>query len=160
MKLLICLAIIVLSLCLGVVFVNQLKRKKCFWIEMVKLCDVLSANINFGQKKIKEILIDYSKNCNKELNRIINMYLLFLDKKTSTFVVEDFDYDVEKTKNIKEFFESFGELDIYNELSRIENYKKIFAVYKNKAEENDAKYGSLIIKLSLIFSILICILFA
>ena len=67
--------------------------------------------------------------------------------------------ELEEERLIDEFFQSLGEMDSYNELIKINNYKIRFVQKYDYYHEKSSKFSPLIFKLSIIFGIVICIVF-
>ena len=157
MKIVLSILLILACLYIGISISGSIKKKKEFWEDVVKLCEYLSQNINFGQKKLNEILLSYKTICGIKCQSLIDT---FVDAKGKGGLLESFEnyfFEESEKKLLLEFFDQIGELDVYNELAKIENYKLRFIKILDKYSEKSKKFSPLIVKLSLIFGIAICI---
>jgi len=157
MKIVLSILLILACLYIGISISGSIKKKKEFWEDVVKLCEYLSQNINFGQKKLNEILLSYKTICGIKCQSLIDT---FIDTKGKGELLESFEnyfFEECERKLLLEFFDQIGELDVYNELAKIENYKSRFIKILDKYSEKSKKFSPLIVKLSLIFGIAICI---
>ena len=138
--------------------VNNLKTKTRFWNDIVKFCEMLSSEIGFGQRKLNEIILNYQQICSEECKRILQNYI----KRgcgEKIFSRCECLLDLEEEKLLDEFFQTLGETDSYNELIKINNYKIRFVQKYDYYHEKSSKFSPLIFKLSIIFGIVICIVF-
>lgn len=157
MKIVLSILLILACLYIGITISGSIKKKKEFWEDVVKLCEYLSQNINFGQKKLNEILLSYKTICGIKCQSLIDT---FVDTKGKRGLLESFEnyfFEESEKKLLLEFFDQIGELDVYNELAKIQNYKLRFIKILDKYSEKSKKFSPLIVKLSLIFGIAICI---
>ncbi len=157
MKIVLSILLIISCLYIGISISGSIKKKKEFWEDIVKLCEYLAQNINFGQKKLNEILLSYKTICGVRCQSLIDT---FIDTKGKGNFLESFEnyfFEESEKKLLVEFFDQIGEFDVYNELAKTENYKMRFMKILDKYSEKNKKFSPLIVKLSLIFGIVICI---
>jgi hypothetical protein len=120
---------------------------------------MLSTNIGFGQKKIKEIILDYQQICHGDCKQLLINFANNDQCKDIFFEVSNNLLDDEERGILMEFFQTLGELDVYNELIKIENYKVRFLKKYNNYYEKSDKFCPLIFKLSVVFGIGLFIVF-
>ncbi len=159
MKIILCCVLMVACTYLGFVVANNLKQKRKFWEDMVRFCEFLASNIGFGQRKIDEIVSEYKDICSCDCQRLLTTYI---DGKSGVDLLYDMQenfFEREEEKLLQEFFSVLGELDVYNELVKIENYKARFSKKFDYYLEKNNKYAPLTVKLSIIFGIVVCIVF-
>ncbi len=160
MKLIICLLLIAACIYLGISLSTAINKKKRFWEDLVKLCEVLTASISFGQKKLREILLEYKQICGNSCSQLIDNFLFNENNKFPFEVnIKGIIFSIEEENLLKEFFDKIGELDAYNEIIKINNYKLRFDDYLKQQSEKSIKLSPLLIKLSIIFGIIVCIVF-
>ena len=157
MKLILCCILVAVCIYLGIVVASNLKTKKTFWEDLVKFCEFLSANIGFGQKKINEVIMDYEALCSPVCKKVLMDYVAH-NNPLLQVCLENF-LNREEEQILKEFFNALGELDVTNELIKIENYRARFLKKYEQYLDKNNKYAPLTIKLSIIFGIVICIVF-
>lgn len=155
-KLIICIILAGAFIYLGFCISNNLKRKKQFWEEIVKLCDYMSCNIGFGQKKLNEIAIEFSNNVAKVSNDIVKTISSEKDS-TQKISAKNIDMTSEESSLVGEFFEGLGSMDSKSEIARIASYKARFEGIESFYAERYKKFSPLIVKLCLIFGLMLCI---
>lgn len=155
-KLIICAILAGAFIYLGICISNNLKKKKQFWEEIVKLCDYMSCNIGFGQKKLNEIAMEFSSNVAKVSNDVVKTMSSEKDSSQKS-PIKSIDMTSEENALIKEFFDGLGSMDSKSEIARIASYKARFESIEALYTERYKKFSPLIVKLCLIFGLMLCI---
>ena len=156
MKLLLCAFLIISFVYLGSSIVRNIKKKKILLEDVVKLCNELVSNINFGQKKIIEIIQPFCENCCSQ-NVVLEKVVENLKNNKKVEIENVYGLSEYEVGLLKEFFNGLGDLDSVGESSRINNFKQRFEGILKDYSDKYKQFGPLIIKLSLIFGVLISI---
>ena len=131
-----------------------------FFRAIIAFAESLDTSINFGKEKILCILEKF-KSESKEFEALLSAYKKSLINEetvfetflnTSKFIKED------EKHLLKCFFAELGKLDVFNQTKQIENGKSKFAEFLRNSEEEKKKYGTLYLKLGIIFGTLIALL--
>lgn len=159
------LLIFISSICLlfGYKFYHKYKQRKQFFETLVFLCQKFDVEINFSRERIQKILINLDAKLKLNLCGLIENFLSCLeiqenlDKqklfKNITFLTE------EEQNKIFLFFKSLGRSDMENQLKEIKNYEIKFNESFAQASNDYKKYGRLSLKLSLVSTLMIIVIF-
>jgi stage III sporulation protein AB len=139
------------------------RKRKRYFSDLILLSERLSVDISFTKDYLVSICSRSVVSFGSDLKNTVNSYIEFL-KNNETELTSELIF--KKSSLIKEeekevvflFFKSLGRLDASNQISEIENFKNKFIAYKNEAEIEDKKFGSLSFKLALLLALLIVIL--
>lgn len=157
MKVVLCVFLIISFVYLGASITVNIKRQKGFWQEIVRLCEVLISNIGFGQKKLKQIIDEYSLSAVQSKSVLMSISDNINSQKKFDIKHKDIAFETEEKLLLDEFFNELGSLDSFSEIDRIKNYKVRFEGVEKVYIDKYNKFSPLIIKLCLIFGIMLCI---
>lgn len=158
------IGVIVLGMAyIGVGIAKFYRTRKRFFEDIVLLCEKLCVDISFSKENLKTIVENNMECFAKELKTVVSNYVCFLETNESSLEKQNL---FEKKCVLKEdekevcllFFKSLGRLDASNQICEIENFKAKFLSLKSVAEEENKKFGSLSLKLMLLFGVLIGII--
>lgn len=132
-----------------------------FFAELISFLEKADLDINFSKSKLLEIIANF-KCSNKDLKSILDEYKICLETGKS-FEQADLFKNIkilkdDEKKIVYSFFAELGKLDVYNQTKSLENYKGKFSATLGSCEEEKKKYGSLYIKLGIIFGVLVALL--
>ncbi len=152
MKIILCVFLIIAFLYLGISISGNMKKKKAFWNEIVKMCEILSSSICFGHKKVAEII-------NENIASMPTSKKFLLSIADNVDVSQnyhkcDIELKEEESNLLQEFFDNLGLLDSSGEVERINLYKKRFEIIEKTYLERYNKFSPILIKLCLIFGIM------
>ena len=126
-------------------------------------CEKLCVDISFSKETLKTIVSSNLTNFSKDFKNVLERYLDFLSLKSrevapnllfkgSTLLSK------EEQENIALFFKSLGRLDVSCQVADINNFKNKFLNFQSNADEENKKFGSLSLKLMLLFGALVVII--
>ena len=153
-----CILIILLILIIMLIAISvsrQYNEKFIFYTNLKLFLEQFKINISFRQKKINEFLSDVKSN--KVFMQFIECYQEYLDSgeiKLQSLKILDRDelFDIEM------IVKGIGRYDVKNEIMQIDTFLHIVADRLEKATKEKEKFGPMIIKLSLLFSLALAIL--
>lgn len=139
------------------------RRRKRFFDDLILLCEKLCVDISFSKENLSSIISANKASFSKDFKGVLGGYLNFLNLKenevsSSSLFKKQSIISSEEQESITLFFKSLGRLDASNQIVEIENFKEKFLALKKKADEENKKFGSLSLKLILLFGVLIVIL--
>lgn len=138
------------------------RRRKRFFDDLILFCEKLCVDISFSKENLSAIISNSKANFSKDFKAVVNGYLDFLNLKTNEVSSEllfkkQSIISQDEQENIVLFFKSLGRLDASNQIAEIVNFKEKFFEFKKKAEDENKKFGSLSLKLMLLFGALVVI---
>ncbi len=161
---LICVGIVILSGVAGSIYASKYINKFKFFNELVDFCSFLQININFNQDKLPLLFNKYCDNKKSQFKLIIKQfsdlkYIKRLDDLTikQKLILPDYLIN-EQSESILTFLLRLGEVDSFNQINSIENYKLKFNNYKELALTDKNKNANLIYKLSIGIGLVIAII--
>ncbi len=138
-------------------------KRKRYFDDMILLCEKLCVDISFSKENLHSIISSSLDNYSKDFKKGAESYLEYL-KNNSNEINEEMLFKKDSLLKEEEkqivllFFRSLGRLDASNQISEINNFKSKFVAYKENAEEDNKKFGSLSFKLMLLFGVMIVII--
>ena len=163
MKFFLIMFFITICLYTGFCFYKKYRNRQLFFNAMILLCHKFDVEINFSRERIKNILLSLDEKQKTQLFGVDKNYLNYLNsqnilEKDGLFKSINFLKENEKDL-IYMFFKTLGRSDIESQSKEIKTYSSRFdEIYKGVLVENK-KYGSFSIKLAIIASIFVLILF-
>ncbi len=155
--------LVFLSVFIGYLFSKKYRNRKNFFQALVLLCNKFDIEINYSRERVKNIFDSLDEKIKINLYGMDNNFLSFINKennldkhslfKNITFLKEE-EKDV-----ILLFFKSLGRSDVDSQSKEIKNFKLKFENLSSTSNNENKKYGSLSIKLGIIFGLLIIVLF-
>lgn len=139
-KILILLAIVVLSAMLGMALSNYLNKRMQIIGEFYDFNEKLLMNMKYGRNKLSEILKDYPE----------------VEK---AYIGEEV-IGGEEGEFFKKYLSGIGVSDAYSQTEYLNEMKKTLSKFKSESEEKYKKYGPMYFKLCLAGGILIAVLIA
>lgn len=139
------------------------RRRKRFFADLILFCEKLCVDISFSKETLKTIVSSNLTNFSKDFKNVLERYLDFLSLKSSE-VTPNLLFksstllSKEEQENIALFFKSLGRLDASNQVADINNFKNKFLNFQSNADEENKKFGSLSLKLMLLFGALVVII--
>ena len=157
-------------LCLLVIFLaykigSYYKQRQRFFENVCEFCNFLQTEIGFLKTDITSLMTKYSNCSSKDFSKVLQLYIDSL-KKAQNFH-EDFIDNLSKLNLLKtnerekicSFFDSLGKSSQDEQLAQIENFKNEFASQLKNASEDNKKYGTSSLKLGILLSLAIFIIF-
>lgn len=139
------------------------RRRKRFFADLILFCEKLCVDISFSKETLKTIVSSNLTNFSKDFKSVLERYLDFLSLKSSE-VTPNLLFkgstllSKEEQENIALFFKSLGRLDVSCQVADINNFKNKFLNFQSNADEENKKFGSLSLKLMLLFGALVVII--
>lgn len=139
------------------------RRRKRFFADLILLCEKLCVDISFSKETLNTIVSSNLTNFSKDFKNVLERYLDFLSLKSSEVTPNLLFKNStlisnEEQENIALFFKSLGRLDASNQVAEINNFKTKFLSFQSRADEENKKFGSLSLKLMLLFGALVVII--
>lgn len=139
------------------------RKRKRFFEDLILLCEKLCVDISFSNETLSNIISSNLSFFSKEFVDVLNCYLNYLKNneitissdlifKNNTLIKED------EKEAILIFFRSLGRLDASNQVAEIKGFKSKFLDFKNVAEEDNKKFGTLSLKLMVLLGLLVVII--
>lgn len=161
------IAIIILLCCaaiyLGFIFSKKYKNRLNFFQAMVMLCQKFDVEINYSKERIKNIINNLDDKHKAKLSGLDQNFLSFLNQEdalTKDLLFKNISFLKEDEKDlIFMFFKSLGRSDLDSQSKEIKNHLTRFESIFKTTETEYKKYGSLSIKLGIIASLFVIILF-
>lgn len=139
------------------------KKRRDFYVSLYDFCVYASSEISFALRKTNEIVAMRKKVCKKEFFEYLTLYEEFLngriskdefcDNKNLSFLTH------EELNEIDGAFLSFGQMNIEEELEKLNYCKKNFSIKKEFCLENYKKYKALYIKLFVLLGLIMVVVF-
>jgi stage III sporulation protein AB len=148
---------------IGFGFARFYRRRKRFFADLILFCEKLCVDISFSKETLKTIVSSNLTNFSKDFKNVLERYLDFLSLKSSE-VTPNLLFkgstllSKEEQENIALFFKSLGRLDVSCQVVDINNFKNKFLNFQSNADEENKKFGSLSLKLMLLFGALVVII--
>lgn len=148
---------------IGFGFARFYRRRKRFFADLILFCEKLCVDISFSKETLKTIVSSNLTNFSKDFKNVLERYLDFLSLKSSE-VTPNLLFkgstllSKEEQENIALFFKSLGRLDVSCQVTDINNFKNKFLNFQSNADEENKKFGSLSLKLMLLFGALVVII--
>ena len=148
---------------IGFGFARFYRRRKRFFADLILFCEKLCVDISFSKETLKTIVSSNLTNFSKDFKNVLERYLDFLSLKSSE-VTPNLLFkgstllSNEEQENIALFFKSLGRLDVSCQVADINNFKNKFLNFQSNADEENKKFGSLSLKLMLLFGALVVII--
>ena len=145
---------------IGVILSNKHKKKYLFFKELGDFFSYLKHSISFSQKLLKDIIKEFYE------NRKINLfnyqaYVNYLNSKSlkMKFELTDCDFlNAEEKKDINEYFNQLGKLNLKDEIEKIEGIISVINVFTEEKKEDFKKYSNILIKLGILFGLTVGII--
>lgn len=139
------------------------RRRKRFFDDLILFCEKLCVDISFSKENLSSIISSNKASFSKDFKGVLGGYLNFLSLKenevsSNLLFKKQNIISSEEQESITLFFKNLGRLDASNQIMEIGNFKEKFLALKKKADEENKKFGSLSLKLILLFGVLIVIL--
>ena len=159
------LMIVLSAVCLffGGRFYFKYKRRKNFFEALVYLCQKFDVEINFSRERVQNIISSLDDKIKQALCGLDKNFLSTLVAKESldkpklfekiAFLSED------EQNSIFLFFKSLGRSDMENQLKEIKNFESKFNDFSSASNVEFKKYGKLSIKLAVVASLMIVVIF-
>ena len=165
MKITFLLSIVVLFGFVGFGISSHYSDRKKFFFELKGFANALKNEISFSLTKlvdaVEKLNLQYK---NKSLNQLLDNYLSILKNKqeiSSGILFKNINILTEQEKNhIFLFFKRLGHVDIFNQLSEIDNYVDVFDEYYISSKKDSEKYCPLYTKMGVLIGLFVAIVFA
>lgn len=162
MKFLVIIFIILISLFVGYTFSKKYSRRAKFFQAMVSICHKFEIEICYSRERLKTLFLSLDEKQKYALCGLDTNFCNYLESKQPlekealfkgiTFLKEN-EKDV-----IYLFLKSLGRSDVQSQSKEIKQFQKSFEDFSSSANNENKKYGSLSIKLSLVCALLIAVL--
>ena len=161
MKIILCIGLIALCGYIGFSISKHYIERKKFYFNFLNFLNELKTDINFSAKKLDNILNQVNFQC-KQFFVLLNNYrnCLYMDTQIDKAVLfKDINILSEQEKeSTYDFFKSLGKLDVFNQVSSIDNFIKTTHEYYKIAQEDSKKYRSLYTKLGIIIGTFVALI--
>ena len=163
MKIVIISILIFTAIYIGIFFSKKYRKRMQFFQSVVMLCQKFDVEINYSKERVKNILLSLDDKSKTKLHGIDKNYISFLNQQnplTKELLFKGISFLKEDEKDVLfVFFKSLGRSDLDSQSKEIKNHLQRFeGIYKD-TEVDNKKYGSLSIKLAIIASLFVLILF-
>ena len=154
MKFVLILTVFLLCVGIGVFYSSKFQKRKKFFDALISLADKLSLEINFSRERLNVLIESFDENHKKNLLKVCERYLDFLDKKSE--LTKEFLFEEAKVlKNDEKdlvfmFFKALGRRDVENQTKELQGFVSRFSEVKTKCDAEQKKYGALSIKLGVV----------
>lgn len=159
------LLIILISVCLlvGGKFYFKYKKRFLFFEALVYLCQKFDVEIAFSRQRVQSIVSSLDEKLKNNLCGLDENFLNCISsenliEKEKLFSNINFLTDDEQN-TIFLFFKSLGRSDMENQLKEIKNFENKFSAFQTQSNNDYKKYGKLSLKLSVIASLMIIVIF-
>ncbi|MBQ8444411.1 MAG: stage III sporulation protein AB [Clostridia bacterium] len=163
MKIFIIAVLCCIALYLGYFFSRKYRHRYQFFQAIVMLCQKFDVEINYSKERIKNILINLDEKHKNKLFGLDKNFLAFLNQESELNKEQLFKnisfLKADEKDILFIFFKSLGRSDLDSQSKEIQNYLSRFESICQSAEAENKKYGSLSIKLGIVASLFIIILF-
>ena len=163
MKILIIVLFCSIAIYIGYYFSKKYKQRLQFFQSIVLLCQKFDVEINFSRERMKNIFLNLDEKHQKKLFGVDKNFLAFLDQESALDKItlfKNITFLKEEEKDILlMFFKSLGRSDLDSQSKEIKNFTSRFDNLTKSAEQDNKKYGALSIKLGIVASLFIIILF-
>lgn len=139
---------------IGCLFTSYYKRKLQIFSDLIKLCDLLESQIKFKKELVPNILLNNKKLFCSDFNMLIDEMYFKSSKQNIGYLLT-----YNELKIVHQFFDSIGMLDVDNEINNLKANSENFKSILNDLKTNKNGVGELGIKLGVLMSILIFIIF-
>ena len=151
-----------ISVMIGYKFSEKYNKRLKFYKSLILLCQNLDVEINFSREKLRHLIENYDEKTRKNLLGIDEEYISYLSnpielKKEDLFKKANI-LKTEEKDIIYLFLKNLGRSDVENQSKEIKNFLSKFEEYKNTAELENKKYGSLSVKLGVIAGLFILVI--
>ncbi len=159
------LMIVLSAVCLffGGRFYFKFKRRKNFFEALVYLCQKFDVEINFSRERVQKIITSLDDKIRQTLCGLDKNFLSILDSKENLEkpkLFQNISFLSEEEQNtVFLFFKSLGRSDIENQLKEIKNFESKFDQFSSASNLEFKKYGKLSVKLAIIASLMIVVIF-
>jgi len=151
------------ALYIGYFFSRKYRQRNQFFQAIVMLCQKFDVEINYSKERMKNIFINLDGKLKSKLFGIDNNFLAFLNQEdllTKELLFKHISFLKEDEKDILfMFFKSLGRSDLDSQSKEIKNFLSRFESILQSTESENKKYSSLSIKLGIIASLFIIIMF-
>lgn len=139
------------------------RKRKRFFEDIILFCDKLSVDISFSKEFLSSIISNNLQSFSNEFSQVLKVYLDYLKNNETSLNSENLFKKTSLIKNdeketITLFLKSLGKLDASNQVAEINNFKTKFSSFKDFAEEENKKFGSLSLKLMILLGLLVVII--
>lgn len=139
------------------------RKRKRFFEDIILFCDKLSVDISFSKEFLSSIISNNLQSFSNEFSQVLKVYLDYLKNNETSLSSENLFKKTSLIKNdeketITLFLKSLGRLDASNQVAEINNFKTKFSSFKDSAEEENKKFGSLSLKLMILLGLLVVII--
>ena len=159
------LIVLLISICvlIGGKFYFKYKKRLLFFEALVYLCQKFDVEIAFSRQRVQNIITSLDE---KLKNNLCGLDKNFLNCISSENLIEkenlffDINFLTDDEKNtIFLFFKSLGRSDMENQLKEIKNFDSKFTAFQTQSNSDYKKYGKLSVKMSIIASLMIVVIF-
>lgn len=154
---------IAISLYIGFLFSKKYRQRQQFFNAVILLCHKFDVEINFSRERIKNIFESLDDKHKSQLFGLDKNYLTYLTDQNTLdkgCLFKNIGFLKEEEKDlIFMFFKTLGRSDIESQSKEIKTFSSRFEEIFKSAEQENKKYGFFSIKLAIIASIFVLILF-
>lgn len=156
-----CFLIIFIAYKLGLYY----KQRQAFFENLCEFCNYIKAEIGFLKTDVTTSIAKFNNSSSNDFSKILSLYLTML--KQSQNFYDDFMTGLNKFNLLKNnekericsFFDSLGKSGQQEQVAQIENFKNDFNVELNNTKDDNKKYGTLPLKLGILLSFAVFIVF-
>lgn len=153
MKLIVLFVVCLCVFYVGYLYTNYHKKKLMIFCDLVKFCGLFESSVRFSKLTLIEIVNKYKNLFCLEFNNILDDYFIKMKPIESDFLSK------EEIAEVTDFLSSLGKQDLIGEVENVRDYKTKFISMKTDIENINSKVGGLGIKLGILTSLLIFVIF-
>ena len=162
MKLILILTLGGLAIFIGYLFSKKYTKRAKFFQTLASICHKFEIEICYSRERLKNLFLSLDEKQKNALCGIDKNFCNYLQsegglEKENLFAGINFLKESEKDV-IFLFFKSLGRSDVQSQSKEIKQFQKSFEELSNQARDENKKYGTLSIKMGIVFALLITVL--
>ena len=163
MKFLFIIFFVCICLYVGYFTSKKYRQRYQFFNAITLLCHKFDVEINFSRERVKNIFMSLDEKLKGQLNSIDKNYIDYLSNHSmfdKDLLFKNISFLKENEKDlIFMFFKTLGRSDLDSQSKEIKTYAARFEDLCKTSQQENKKYGAFSIKLSIIASLLVFVLF-
>ena len=141
------------------------KQRQMFFENLCEFCNYMQTEIGFLKTDISESINKFNNCFSKDFSKVLQLYLTTL--RNSQNFYDDFTDSLSKLNLLKtnekekiySFFNNLGKSSQQEQIAQIENFKNDFISELSCTKDDNKKYGAVSLKLGMLLSLAIFIIF-
>ena len=141
------------------------KQRQMLFENLCEFCNYMQTEIGFLKTDITASIDKFNNCSSKDFSKVLKLYLTTL--KQSQNFYDDFMESLSKLNILKtnekekicSFFDSLGKSSQQEQIAQIENFKNDFMTELSNTKDDNKKYGAVSLKLGMLLSLAVFIIF-